>query len=274
MLYCAELLSSVRFFAMSWTVACQDPLSMGKVLERVAMPSSRGSSQPRDWTRSPALQVDSLPAEPLGKSKNTGVGSLSNSPGDLPNPGIEPGSPSLQANSLPTEFLVHVRPLINEWINPHIWRPWYIILPDLTFQWTPSPSLGLPPGPSFLLRWTTFCCCVRANESVPENMHWSLWACFSSSLRWSHSTHGSLVDWKSRGDPVRSASKGTTEASACSPAAHLGLVVALLCWKIVGSVVWTHTLHSALPASPSWFFPFLKKKKLKYTLLWFFRENS
>ena len=77
MLYCAELLSSVRFFAMSWTVACQDPLSMGKVQEWVAMPSSRGSSQPRDWTRSPALQADSLPAEPQEKSKNTGVGSLS-----------------------------------------------------------------------------------------------------------------------------------------------------------------------------------------------------
>ena len=37
------------------------------------MPSSRESSQPR----SPALPVDSLPPEPPGKSKNTGVGSLS-----------------------------------------------------------------------------------------------------------------------------------------------------------------------------------------------------
>ena len=34
----------------------------------------------------------------------TGVGSLSlTSPGDLPNPGIEPRSPSLQADSLPAE---------------------------------------------------------------------------------------------------------------------------------------------------------------------------
>ena len=37
------------------------------------MSSSRGSSQPR----SPALQADSLPAEPPEKPKNTGVGSLS-----------------------------------------------------------------------------------------------------------------------------------------------------------------------------------------------------
>ena len=55
MLCCAELLSSVRFFAMSWTVAFWAPLSIGKALEWVAMPPSRGSAQPRDWTRSPAF---------------------------------------------------------------------------------------------------------------------------------------------------------------------------------------------------------------------------
>ena len=39
----------------SWTVAHQAPLSMGilqaRTLEWVAMPTSRGSSQPRDWTQ-------------------------------------------------------------------------------------------------------------------------------------------------------------------------------------------------------------------------------
>ena len=44
-----------------------------RILEWVAFPFSRGSSQPR----SPTLQVDSLLAEPQGKPKNTGVGSLS-----------------------------------------------------------------------------------------------------------------------------------------------------------------------------------------------------
>ena len=34
-----------------------------RTLEWVAMPSSRGSSQPRDQTRSPSLLADSLPAE-------------------------------------------------------------------------------------------------------------------------------------------------------------------------------------------------------------------
>ena len=35
--------------------------------------------------------------------QNTGVDSLSPSPGDLPNPGMEPRSPTLQADSLPAE---------------------------------------------------------------------------------------------------------------------------------------------------------------------------
>ena len=47
------------------------------ILEWVAFPFSRASSQPRDPTRSLTLQADSLPAEPQGKPKNTGVGSLS-----------------------------------------------------------------------------------------------------------------------------------------------------------------------------------------------------
>ena len=50
--------------------------SPGRILEWVAFPFSRRSSQPRDW-RSLTLQADSLPAEPQGKPRNTGVGSLS-----------------------------------------------------------------------------------------------------------------------------------------------------------------------------------------------------
>ena len=44
-----------------------------RLMEWVDFPYSRGSPQ----ARSPALEVDSLPAEPQGKPKNTGVGSLS-----------------------------------------------------------------------------------------------------------------------------------------------------------------------------------------------------
>ena len=48
-----------------------------RILEWVAFPFFRGSSQPRDQTQVSRIAADSLPAEPQGKPKNTGVGSLS-----------------------------------------------------------------------------------------------------------------------------------------------------------------------------------------------------
>ena len=60
-------LSVVRLFATSWTVAYQDPPSMG-------------FSRQEYWSGLP------FP-----------------SPGDLPNPGIEPGSPALWADALLSE---------------------------------------------------------------------------------------------------------------------------------------------------------------------------
>ena len=130
-----------------------------RILEWVAVPFSRGSSQPRDRTQVSHIAGGFLPAEPPGKPKNTEVGSLcllptqeSNqgllhcrqilyyfnhevspvscvqlfaTPGtvqsmefsrqeywsgwpfpssrDLPNPGIEPRSTTLQVDSLPAE---------------------------------------------------------------------------------------------------------------------------------------------------------------------------
>ena len=53
-----KLLSRVRLFATPWTVACQALRSLSvqgifqaRVLEWIAISFSRGSSQPRDWTR-------------------------------------------------------------------------------------------------------------------------------------------------------------------------------------------------------------------------------
>ena len=62
-----QSLSCVRLYATPWTVACQAPLSM------------RFSRQ-EYWSELPCT-----------------------SPGDLPDPGIEPRSPALQAYSLPSE---------------------------------------------------------------------------------------------------------------------------------------------------------------------------
>ena len=46
-------------------------------LECVAFPSPGDLPNPEIKPRSPTLHVDSLPAKPQGKPKNTGVGSLS-----------------------------------------------------------------------------------------------------------------------------------------------------------------------------------------------------
>ena len=65
--------------------------------------------------RSPSLWADSLPADLQGKSKNTGVGSLSLTPVDLPDPGIQLGSPALQVDSLPTEL--SGKPVVKSWVS-------------------------------------------------------------------------------------------------------------------------------------------------------------
>ena len=65
--------SVVSDSATAQTVARQAPLSMGilqaRILEWVAFPFSRGSSQARDQTQSLAFQADFLPAEPPGKPR-------------------------------------------------------------------------------------------------------------------------------------------------------------------------------------------------------------
>ena len=70
-----KLLSCVRLFATPWTIQSME-------FSRPAYWSGQSFPSPGDLLnsgiepRSPALQVDSLPAEPPGKPKNTGVGSL------------------------------------------------------------------------------------------------------------------------------------------------------------------------------------------------------
>ena len=78
---CAQLPSCVWLFGIPWTVACQAPLSMGfsrqEYWSGFPFPPPGDLPHPGIEPRSPTLQVDSLPAEPQGKPKNTRVGSLS-----------------------------------------------------------------------------------------------------------------------------------------------------------------------------------------------------
>ena len=92
-----KLLSHDRLFAIPWTVANQASLSMG-------------FSRQEYWS--------GLPCTP---------------PGDLPYPGIEPGSSTLQADSLPSEPPgKHYLPSVKFWTktfglwNERVWDPWLI----------------------------------------------------------------------------------------------------------------------------------------------------
>ncbi len=76
-----KLLSRVRLFATPWTVAHQAPLSMGfsrqEYWSGLPFPTPGDLPNPGIKPGSPAWLADPLPAEPQGKPKNTGVGSLS-----------------------------------------------------------------------------------------------------------------------------------------------------------------------------------------------------
>ena len=67
-----------------------------RTLEWVVVPSPGDLPDPGIEPRSPALQADSLPGEPTREAQEYWSGQHIPSPGDLPNPGIKRGSPALQ----------------------------------------------------------------------------------------------------------------------------------------------------------------------------------
>ena len=78
---CASSLNPVQLLVTPWTVSHQAPLSIGilqaRILEWVAILYSRRSSHPGIEPGSPALQANCLLSEPPGKLKNTLVRILS-----------------------------------------------------------------------------------------------------------------------------------------------------------------------------------------------------
>ena len=69
-----KLLSCVQLFVNPWTIPSMESSRQNTGVE---IPSPGDLPSPGIEPSSPALQADSLPAEPPGKPKNTGVGSLS-----------------------------------------------------------------------------------------------------------------------------------------------------------------------------------------------------
>ena len=73
---CHCLLSHVQLFATPWTIQSME-FSRPEYWSGQPFPSPGDLPNPGIEPRSPALQVDSYPAERQGKPQNTGVGSLS-----------------------------------------------------------------------------------------------------------------------------------------------------------------------------------------------------
>ena len=76
--------SRVHPFASPWFAARQSPLSRQEYWSGLSCPPPGDFPNPRIKPRSPALQADSLPAEPPWKPKNTGVSSLPLLQGNFP----------------------------------------------------------------------------------------------------------------------------------------------------------------------------------------------
>ena len=76
-----------------------------RILEWVAFPFSKESSQPRDQTQVSYIASRFFTCQATREAQEYWSRQPVPSPADLPNPGIKPGSPALQANSLPTELL-------------------------------------------------------------------------------------------------------------------------------------------------------------------------
>ena len=66
-------LSHVRLFATPWTVAYQAPQSMQNYCSGLPLPSPGDLPNPGIEPRSPTLQADTLPSEPAEKPMTIGV---------------------------------------------------------------------------------------------------------------------------------------------------------------------------------------------------------
>ena len=75
-----------------------------RILEWVALPFSRRSFQPRYWTQVSHIAGRFFTSYATREAQEYGSGWPIPSPGHLPDPGIEPGFPASQADSLPAEL--------------------------------------------------------------------------------------------------------------------------------------------------------------------------
>ena len=95
-----------------WTIV--HGILQARIPEWVAFPVSRGSSQSRDQTQVSCIEERFFTSWATREAQEYWSGEPIPSPADLPNPGIEQGSPALQVDSLPTE--PSGKPVLGWWI--------------------------------------------------------------------------------------------------------------------------------------------------------------
>ena len=132
LLIVCRVLSCIQLFVTPWTVTCQATLSMefSRQVYSSGLPFPAPGDLPDPGIEpgspmSPALQADSLPAEPLGKPLSIGFsrqeywsGLPCPPPGDLPDPRIEPSSlmsPALAGEFSTTSLFIGSQLLCQAW---------------------------------------------------------------------------------------------------------------------------------------------------------------
>ena len=136
-----KLLSRVRLFETPWTVQSVE-FSRPEYWNRQPFPCPGDLPKPGIKPRSPALQADSLPAEPQGKPKSTGLGNL-----------------SLLQWIFPTQEL-------NQIGGGLITKMW----PPLAIPWTVARQASLSIGFSRILKWIAIA--FSRGSSWPRNWPW------------------------------------------------------------------------------------------------------
>ena len=98
-------LSCVQLFATLWTTQSMEFSRPEWILEWVAIPFYRGSSQPRDQTQVSHIAGEFFTSWATREAQEYWSRKPIPSSVALPDPGIKPGSPALKVDSLPAGLL-------------------------------------------------------------------------------------------------------------------------------------------------------------------------
>ena len=94
----------LEWVAISFSKTLSPGIPQARILGWVSFSFSRGYSQPKDWTQVSQVAGRFFTSWATREVQEYWSGYPIASPGDLPDPGIRPGSPALQVDSLPAEL--------------------------------------------------------------------------------------------------------------------------------------------------------------------------